>query len=189
MDQARKQAAVQLKSVSLTADALMGESGQGWMSLSKVIDLATIALAAEQVGGCQQLLDMTVAYTSERVQFNRTIASYQAVKHKAADMMLQTEVARSAIYYAACVAQEALEGGPLSVELSEAASVAKSYCSDAYFAVAGDALQLFGGVGFTWEYDVHLYLKRAKSSEHLLGNGVFHRERLARMLLDEGEES
>ena len=114
MDQARKQAAVQLKGVSLTADALMGEPGQGWTSLSKIIDLATIALAAEQVGGCQQLLDMTVDYTSERVQFNRTIASYQAVKHKAADMMLQTEVARSAIYYAACVAQEALEGGPLA---------------------------------------------------------------------------
>lgn len=189
MDQARKQAAVQLKNVSLTADAVMGEPGQAWRSLSTVIDLAAIALAAEQVGGCQQLLDMTVAYTSERVQFNRTIASYQAVKHKAADMMLKVEVARSAIYYAACVAQEALEGGPLAVELSEAASVAKSYCSDAYFAVAGDALQLFGGVGFTWEYDVHLYLKRAKSSEHLLGNGVFHRERLARMLLDEGEES
>ena len=189
MDQARKQAAVQLKNVSLTADAVMGEPGQAWRSLSTVIDLAAIALAAEQVGGCQQLLDMTVAYTSERVQFNRTIASYQAVKHKAADMMLKVEVARSAIYYAACVAQEALAGGPLAVELSEAASVAKSYCSDAYFAVAGDALQLFGGVGFTWEYDVHLYLKRAKSSEHLLGNGVFHRERLARMLLDEGEES
>lgn len=189
MDQARKQAAVQLKNVSLTADAVMGDPGQAWRSLSTVIDLASIALAAEQVGGCQQLLDMTVAYTSERVQFNRTIASYQAVKHKAADMMLRVEVARSAIYYAACVAQEALEGGPLSLELSEAASVAKSYCSDAYFAVAGDALQLFGGVGFTWEYDVHLYLKRAKSSEHFLGNGVFHRERLARMLLDEGEES
>ncbi len=184
MDQARKQAAVQLHAVSLGADALLGEAGQGWAELATVIDLATIALAAEQVGGCQQLLDMTVAYTSERVQFNRTIASYQAVKHKAADMMLRTEVARSAIYYAACVAQEALEGGPLAGELSEAASVAKSYCSDAYFAIAGDALQLFGGVGFTWEYDVHLYFKRAKSSEHLLGNGAYHRERLARALLD-----
>ena len=162
----------------------MGEPGQAGEALATVIDLATIALAAEQVGGCQQLLDMTVAYTSERVQFNRTIASYQAVKHKAADMMLKTEVARSAIYYAACVAQEALEGGPLAGELSEAASVAKSYCSDAYFAIAGDALQLFGGVGFTWEYDVHLYFKRAKSSEHLLGNGAYHRERLARALLD-----
>ncbi len=184
MDQTRKQAAVHLDNVSVGADALLGESGQGWGALSKVIDLATIALAAEQVGGCQQLLDMTVAYTGERVQFNRTIASYQAVKHKAADMMLKTEVARSAVYYAACVAQEALEGGPLAEELGEAASVAKSYCSDAYFAIAGDALQLFGGVGFTWEYDVHLYFKRAKSSEHLLGNGTQHRERLASVLLD-----
>ena len=184
MDQARKQACVHMNNVMLGADAVMGEPGQCWESLAKVIDLATIALAAEQVGGCQQLLDMTVAYTSERVQFNRTIASYQAVKHKAADMMLKTEVARSAIYYAACVAQEALDGGPLAAELCEAASVAKSYCSDAYFAVAGDSLQLFGGVGFTWEYDVHLYFKRAKSSEHLLGNGAFHRERLACALLD-----
>ena len=184
MDQARKQAAVQLKAVRVGADAVLGEPGQGWRALARTIDLATIALAAEQVGGCQQLLDMTVAYTGERVQFNRTIASYQAVKHKAADMMLKTEVARSAIYYAACVAQEALEDGPLAGELAEAASVAKSYCSDAYFAIAGDAMQLFGGVGFTWEYDVHLYFKRAKSSEHLLGNGAQHRERLAAALLD-----
>ncbi|MEZ5501590.1 MAG: acyl-CoA dehydrogenase family protein [Halioglobus sp.] len=184
MDQARKQAAVQLSGVRLEADALMGAEGQCWDSLSRVQDLAAIALAAEQVGGCQQLLDMTVAYTGERVQFNRTIASFQAVKHRVADMMLRTEVARSAVYYAACIAQEALEGGPLGGELGEAASIAKSYCSDAYFAIAGDALQLFGGVGFTWEYDVHLYLKRAKSSEHLLGNGAWHRERLARALLD-----
>jgi alkylation response protein AidB-like acyl-CoA dehydrogenase len=184
MDQARKQAAVTLTDVRLDADAVMGSPAQAWPSLAKIIDLATIALAAEQVGGCQQLLDMAVAYTSERVQFNRTIASYQAIKHKAADMMLKTEVARSAIYYAACVAEESLEGGPLAQELSEAASVAKSYCSDAYFAIAADTLQMFGGVGFTWEYDVHLYLKRAKSSEHLLGSGSFHRERLARALLD-----
>ncbi|MGB1139964.1 MAG: acyl-CoA dehydrogenase family protein [Halioglobus sp.] len=184
MDQSRKQASVTLGDVSLGADALMGEAGGGWPLLSKVIDLAAVALSAEQVGGAQQLLDMTVEYTSERVQFNRTIASYQAVKHKAADMMLQVEVAKSAAYYAACVAQESLEGGDLAGELPEAASVAKSYCSDAYFAVAGDALQLYGGVGFTWEYDVHLYFKRAKSSEHLFGNGAVHRERIAMQLLD-----
>jgi len=131
MDQARKQAAVQLDNVSVGNEALLGESGQGWQHLSRVLDLAAIALAGEQVGGCQQLLDKTVAYTSERVQFNRTIASFQAVKHKAADMMLQTEVARSAIYYAACVAGEALQGGPMAAELGEAASITKSYCSDA----------------------------------------------------------
>ena len=184
MDQARKQAAVQLAGVVMPGGALMGEAGQAWTALAQVIDLASIALAAEQVGGCQQLLDMTVEYTGERVQFGRTIASFQAVKHKAADMMLKTEVARSAAYYGACVAQEALEGGSLAGELAEAASVAKSYCSDAYFSIAGDSMQLFGGVGFTWEYDVHLYFKRAKSSEHLLGNGALHRERLAALLLD-----
>ena len=162
----------------------MGEAGDCGPVLSRALDLAAIALAAEQVGGCQKLLDMTVEYTSERVQFNRTIASFQAVKHKAADMMLKTEVARSAIYYAACVAQEALAGGPMAAELSEAASVVKSYISDAYFSVAGDSMQLFGGVGFTWEYDVHLYFKRAKSTEHFLGNGAWHRERVATMLLD-----
>ena len=187
MDQARKQAAIRLDNVRLEGDALMGQAGQAWDALSRVIDLATVALTAEQVGGCQQMLDMTVEYTGERVQFNRPIASFQAVKHKAADMMLKTEVARSAAYYGACVAEEALRGGPLAEELREAASVAKSYCSDAYFAVAGDALQLFGGVGFTWEYDIHLYFKRAKSSEHLLGNGAAHRERLAALLLDSGE--
>ena len=184
MDQARKQASLQLAGVTLAPTALMGEAGGAWTHLSAVLDLAAIALAAEQVGGCQQLLDQVVEYTSERVQFNRTIASFQAVKHKAADMMLQTEVARSAIYYGACIAQEALDEGPMAAELGEAASVTKSYCSDAYFAIAGDALQLFGGVGFTWEYDIHLYFKRAKSSEHLLGNGAFHRERIAQRLLD-----
>ncbi|TDG15130.1 acyl-CoA dehydrogenase [Seongchinamella unica] len=189
LDQARKQAAVTLDNVRLDGTSLMGACGQAWPALGKVLDLAAIALAAEQVGGCQQLLDMTVEYTTERVQFNRPIASFQAVKHKAADMMLKTEVARSAVYYAACVADEALRGGELGAELPEAASVAKSYCSDAYFAVAGEALQLFGGVGFTWEYDVHLYFKRAKSSEHLLGDGSSHRERLAVTLLDQGRSS
>lgn len=185
MDQARKQARVQLDNVTLAADAVLGEPGCGGSQLSHIVDLAAVALAAEQVGGAQRVLDMAVEYTSERVQFGRTIASFQAIKHKAADMMTRVEVARSAAYYAACVAQESLEGGVLAAELPEAASVAKSYCSDIYFANAGDALQLFGGVGFTWEYDVHLYFKRAKSSEHLLGNGALHRERLAALLLDE----
>jgi alkylation response protein AidB-like acyl-CoA dehydrogenase len=136
------------------------------------------------LGGCQQSLDSTVAYTRERVQFNRTIASFQAVKHKAADMMVKTEAARSAVYYAACVAQEAMEGGPLAGELAEAASVAKAWCSDACFFNAGTGIQLHGGVGFTWEYDIQLYFKRAKSSETFLGNGAWHRERIARQLLD-----
>ena len=184
MDQTRKQSEIVLNNVTLTDEHLMGEVGKSWANLNKVIQLATIATAAEQVGGSQQVLDLTVAYTKERFQFGRAIASFQGVKHQAADMMLRTEIARSAVYYAACVADQAIEEGPLASELSEAASVAKSYCSEGYFKNAGDAIQLHGGVGFTWEYDVHLYFKRAKSSELLFGNAAFHREKVAKLLLD-----
>ena len=184
MDQTRKQAEIVLNNVTVSKEHLMGEAGQAWPQLEQVIALATIATAAEQAGGSQQILDLTVEYTKERVQFGRPVAGFQAVKHQAADMMLRSEVACSAVYYAACVAQEALEGGPLAGELLEAASVAKAYCSDGYFKNAGDAIQLHGGVGFTWEYDVHLYFKRAKSSELFLGNGAYHREQVAKILLD-----
>ena len=186
MDQTRRQAEVRLTNVTLGKAALMGEEGGAWPSLEKALDLATIAVAAEQAGGAQQVLDMTVAYTKERQQFGRTIASFQAVKHQAADMMVAAESAKSAIYYAGCVAHEAMHGGPLGVELAEAASIAKAQCSAAFFANASTAIQLHGGVGFTWEYDVHLYFKRAKSSEILFGNAQYHRERLAKMLLDRG---
>lgn len=196
MDQTRKQAEIILKNVSIPATSLMSDSGVEGTAGSKlqtIIDLATVALAAEQMGGAQQILDITVAYTKERSQFNRVIASFQAIKHKAADMMTRVEVARSGVYYAACVAQDAFASAlnqtdcPLADELPEAASIAKSYCSDAYFKNAGEAMQMHGGVGFTWEYDVHLYFKRAKASEHLLGNGAYHRERIAQLILESGE--
>jgi alkylation response protein AidB-like acyl-CoA dehydrogenase len=186
MDQTRRQAEITLTNVTLGKDALMGEEGNAWPALEKALDLATIAVAAEQAGGAQQVLDMTVAYTKERQQFGRTIASFQAVKHQAADMMVAAESAKSAIYYAGCVAHEAMHGGPLGAELAEAASIAKAQCSAAFFANASTAIQLHGGVGFTWEYDVHLYFKRAKSSEILFGNAQYHRERLAKKLLDQG---
>jgi len=191
MDQTRKQAEIIFNDVSLSSASIMGEEGRAWSDLSTVIDLATVALAAEQMGGAQQVMDHTVAYTKERTQFNRPIAGFQAIKHKAADMMARVEVARSGVYYAACVAQDAFElaatgnsAGEFAAELLEAASIAKSYCSDAFFKNTGEAIQMHGGVGFTWEYDVHLYFKRAKASEHFLGNGSYHRERLACMLLD-----
>ena len=184
MDQTRKQAELVFDNVSVPAASLMGELGQAWPQLEKIVDLATVAIAADQVGGAQQSLDITVDYLQERVQFGRVIASYQAVKHKAADMMLKAEASRSAIYYAACVADEALAGGELGAQLPEAASIAKAYCSDAYFFNAGCGIQLFGGVGFTAEYDIQLYFKRAKSTETFLGNGAYHRERLAQQLLD-----
>ena len=184
MDQSRRQAAIELTDLRLPSESVMGDFGTAAKALSKILDLATIALAAEQAGGMQQILDITVDYTKSRNQFGRAIAGFQAIKHKAADMMLRNEVARSAVYYAACIADDALSAGPLADELAEAASIAKSYCSEAYFKNAGEALQMHGGVGFTWEYDVHLYFKRAKVSEHFLGNSVYHRERVAGGLLD-----
>ncbi len=183
LDQTRKQAQIQLNNVLVPAHALMCSNAS--IALQTIQQLATVALAAEQMGGAQQCLDMAVAYAKERVQFGRAIASFQAVKHKAADMMLRAEVARSGVYYAACVAQEALENGALAAELFEAASIAKSYCSDAYFKNAADCLQLHGGVGFTWEYDVQLHFKRAKAAEHFLGTAAWHREQLASLLLDQ----
>lgn len=184
MDQSRKQAELTLNNVAVTADALLGEAGQSAGLLQQALDIAAIALAAEQAGVAQRCLDMAVEYTSERVQFGRTIASYQAVKHKAADMMLKAEAAKSAAYYGACIAQDALSDGPLKAELAEAASVAKAWCSDAAFFNAGCCIQLYGGVGFTWEYDPQLYFKRAKSAETLLGDSALHRERIAAQLLD-----
>jgi len=185
MDQTRHLAAITAKDMALPADALMAENAGE--KLARLIDLAKVAVAAEQMGGSQEILDRTVAYMQERVQFGRAIASFQALKHKTADMMLKCEVSRSAVYYAACVAQEFLTpdgDAALAAELPEAAAMAKGYCSDTYFFNAGSAIQLYGGVGFTWEYDVHLYFKRAKSSELFLGNGAQQREQIAQMLLD-----
>ncbi len=184
MDQTRRLAEIELEDVIVDGKALMGSLGDGWAGLQRVLDLATVAISADQVGGAQQALDSSVAYMQERVQFGRVIASYQALKHKAADMMLKAEAGRSALYYAACIADEALVEGSLADELPEAASIAKAYCSDAYFFNAGCGIQLHGGVGITEEYDIQLYFKRAKSTETFLGNAAYHRERLARRLLD-----
>ena len=146
---------------------------RAWPLLQEILDRAAIALAAEQVGGAQRCLDMAVDYAKERIQFGRPIGSFQAIKHKCADMMVKLESARSAAYYAACVASD---GGD---DLSVVASLAKAYCSEACFQCAADCLQIHGGVGFTWEYDVHLYFKRARASGVFLGDAAYHRERVA----------
>ncbi|MAE97435.1 MAG: acyl-CoA dehydrogenase [Deltaproteobacteria bacterium] len=174
MDQTRHLAELELAEVRLPAEARLGEAGAE--ALDEILQRAAVALAAEQVGGAQRCLEMSVAYAKEREQYGRPIGSFQAIKHKCADMMVKVEAARSALYYAACVAAESGES------LALAASMAKSAASDAYFFNAGAALQIFGGVGFTWEYDIHLYFKRARSSTALLGDVVHHRERIARAL-------
>ena len=188
MDQTRRQARIELNHLYLEADCLIGTVGAGWPVLDQVLQLACIALAAEQTGGAQQVLDLSVAYMQERQQFGRPIASFQALKHRAADMMLQVECARSASYYAACVAQEVLDphGDPqVAAQLPLAAALAKAQCSESYFHCAAESIQLHGGVGFTWEYDPHLYFKRARASESFLGAPAWHRERIAMQILGE----
>jgi alkylation response protein AidB-like acyl-CoA dehydrogenase len=183
MDQTRKQAEIDLSGVRVGASDVMRDAGNAWPLLVQALDLARIAIAADQMGGAERVLDVTVDYIKERKQFGRPVGSFQAMKHKAADMMLKAEAARSAVYYAACIADEFLGGRARGEALAEAASIAKAYCSDAYFYNAGSAIQMHGGIGFTWEHDMHLYFKRAKSTQQFLGDAAFHRERLSRQLL------
>jgi alkylation response protein AidB-like acyl-CoA dehydrogenase len=173
MDQTRKQAKLEFSGVQAKP---LGEPGEGWAALSKTLDQAAVGLSNEMVGGAQRVLDMAVDYAKVRVQFGRPIGSFQAIKHKCADMLLEVESAKSAAYYAAWAAAEDNE------ELPVVASLAKAYCSDAYFHAAAENIQIHGGIGFTWEHDAHLYFKRAKSSEILLGDATYHRELLAQRI-------
>ncbi|MER7546587.1 acyl-CoA dehydrogenase family protein [Actinomadura sp.] len=166
LDQTRKLARIELDGVP--ARKVGGED-----AARRALDVAAVALAAEQLGGAQQTLDMTVEYAKVRHQFGRPIGSFQAVKHRCADMFVLVESARSAVLHAAGVADER------PGELPAAAALAKAYCSDAYFRTAGEAIQLHGGIGFTWEHDAHLYFKRAQGSRQLFGPPALHRERLA----------
>src|SRR6187431_1242649 len=173
MDQTRKQAKLEFESVPGT---LIGADGQGWAVLDQALDLAAISLAAEQVGGAQKVLEMAVEYAKVRVQFGRPIGSFQAIKHKCADMLLEVESAKSAAYYGMWCAAE------MNEELPSVASLAKAYCSEAYFHATAENIQIHGGIGFTWEHPAHLYFKRAKSSELLFGDPTYHRELLAQRI-------
>jgi alkylation response protein AidB-like acyl-CoA dehydrogenase len=176
MDQGFRQAEIEFDSVRIPASTRLAGSENGAKALERTLALAAVGLAAEQVGGAQRCLDMAVAYASEREQFGRPIGSFQAIQHKCADMMVKIESARSAAYYAGCAAAESSE------DLLEVASIAKAAASDAYSHAAAEALQIFGGVGFTWEYDIHLYFKRARSTAKFLGDVAYHRERIARYI-------
>jgi len=150
----------------------VGPDGDATAYLRTVLDLVVVALAAEQVGGAQACLDAAVAYAKVRVQFGRPIGSFQAVKHKCADMLLKVEAARSAAYHAMSAAAE-------GSELAVSAAIAAAYCADAFTHAAKENIQIHGGIGYTWEHDAHLHLKRAKSSEQLFGSPATHRGRLA----------
>jgi len=173
MDQTRKQARLDFSGVAATP---LGDPGSGWAALSKTLDQAAVCLSNEMVGGAQKVLEMSVDYAKVRVQFGRPIGSFQAIKHKCADMLLEVESAKSAAYYASWAAAEDNE------ELPVVASLAKAYCSDAYFHAAAENIQIHGGIGFTWEHPAHLYFKRAKSSELLFGDPTYHRELLAQRI-------
>ena len=174
LDLTRPMARVQFAQVPLERAQLLGAPGTAAGALQRALDLARIALAAEALGGAEYVLEISTEYARQRIQFGRPIGSFQAIKHRLADMMIEVEAARSAAWYAACVADEQ------SAELAEAAAIAKSYCCDAFFNCAASAIQIHGGVGFTWEHEVHLYFKRARASATLLGTPAWLRERLAR---------
>jgi alkylation response protein AidB-like acyl-CoA dehydrogenase len=176
MDQTRKLCEVTLGDVAVAADGLLGARDGGWAPLARVVERATVALCAEMCGGAQRVLDMTTEYAKIRIAFGRPIGAYQGVKHRAADMLVDVENAKSLTYYAAWAMDENAPDAAL------AASMAKAYVSDAYRKVAGAGIQLHGGIGFTWEHDLHLYFKRAKSSEFTFGDATFHRERVAQLI-------
>jgi alkylation response protein AidB-like acyl-CoA dehydrogenase len=169
LDLTRKLAAFEFTDVSAE---VLGAAGRGWETLERTLDLAAVGLAAEQVGVAQAALDMAVEYAKERIQFGQAIGSFQAIKHKCVDVLMDVESARSAAYYALGAASQRSE------ELPAAASLAKAFCSDASVLATHENIQIHGGIGFTWELPAHLYYKRAKSMELYLGDPSYHRERL-----------
>jgi alkylation response protein AidB-like acyl-CoA dehydrogenase len=171
MDPTRKQARLDFSSVE--AD-LLGEEGGGAGPFAKTMKLAAVCLANEMVGGAEKLRQSALDYANLRVQFGRTIASFQSMKHKQADMLVDVELARSAAYYAAAAAAED------DPDLPALASLAKAAASDAYMQTAIHTIQIHGGIGFTWDNDTHLWFKRAKSSEVFLGDPTWHRELMMR---------
>jgi len=176
LDLTRKIAEVQLSNAPATP---LGDVGAAAPALARTLDLAAIALAAECTGATALCLESAVAYAKSRVQFGRTIASFQAIKHKAAEVMLELESARSAAYWSWWVAAQGESSG---AHLAEAASVAKSLCNDALSRAAAENVHIHGGVGFTWEFDCHLFYRRAKTSEFLFGDPLWHRGRISTQL-------
>jgi alkylation response protein AidB-like acyl-CoA dehydrogenase len=178
MDLTRKVYEVAFDGVKVPREDLLARGQAALSALGRGRDIATVGLVAEMVGGMQRLLDLTVEYAKTRKQFGRPIGQFQAVQHQCADMLLYTESSRSAAYYAAYAIQEGIPEARLAV------SVAKAYASDAYREVGNRAIQVHGGMGFTWENDAHLYYRRAKVSELMFGDASHHREQIAKLVID-----
>lgn len=176
LDATRPQASLAFDGVRVAASARVGAPGEGASRVAWAVQRAAVGLAAEQVGGAERCLEMALDYAKTRVQFGRVIGSFQAIKHKLADMFVDVETSRSAAYHAAWAASVDDPDLPLS------AAQAKAWCSEAFFRVASENLQIHGGIGFTWEHDAHLWFKRARSSEALLGDPASHRDAFAASL-------
>jgi alkylation response protein AidB-like acyl-CoA dehydrogenase len=176
MDQTRKLCEVELRDVTVPPSRVVGDPGQGAALLDRVAARARTGLAAEMCGGGARVLEMCVEYAKVRQQFGRPIGSFQAIQHKCANMLVEVESGRSAAYYAAWAVGS---GAPDS---ALAAAMAKAYCSDAFLHVAAEGIQIHGGIGFTWEHDMHLYFKRAKGAELSFGDATWNRELVARLL-------
>lgn len=174
-DETRRVYEVALHNVTVTKSALVGSEGGGWKILARLLDAAAVALAADSLGGSQKSLEMAVDYTKVRTQFNRPIASFQALKHLAAEMASEIEPARALVWYAAYAFDT------LPREASRAASLAKARLAEVYSRTTNRAVQMHGGIGFTWEHDMHFWFKRAKWNEFAFGDAAFHRERLAQL--------
>ena len=180
LDMTRPYSTIHFKNVDIPRHTILGEPDAAGSALCQTLSFAAAMLAAEQLGGAERVLAMSLDHAKQRIQFARPIGSFQAIKHKLADMLLLVESARSAAYYAACTAAEAPE------HLAEAASIARAYCSEAFTNCTAEAIQIHGGMGFTWEHPAHLYFKRARASSTLLGDASYHREIVARFMgLDE----
>lgn len=171
MDGTRKLCVVEFKDVSAGKDAILGEANHGWGPLKKIMQKAQVALCAECVGGAERAMEIASEYAKVRVQFDQPIGSFQAIKHRCAQMYVDVESARSLLYYASWAQDHCDE-----VEAAIAASAAKVYCTEAYRNVSASAIQVLGGTGFSWEHDIQFYLKRAKANEVALGDPAYHRE-------------
>ena len=176
VDMTRRQCHVAFQDVGVAGSHVIGEVGKGWPILKRVLDLAMAGLCTEMVGTGQRALDMAVEYAKERVQFGKPIGSFQAIKHKCVDMMVQVENARSLTYYAAWTVDENVD------EANQAVPMAKAYCSDMCKTVTSEAIQVHGCIGFTWEHDMHLFYRRGLASEAAFGSAPTHREVVAQTL-------
>jgi len=177
MDGTRKLCAVEFSGVRVNGDGVLGIVNEGWKALRPVLQRAQVGLCAECLGGAQRAMEIATEYAKERIQFDQPIGGFQAIKHRCAQMYVEVESSRSVLYWAAWAQDHA---DPEEAAL--AASIAKAYCSEVYTNTAASALQVLGGTGFSWEHDIHLYLKRAKANEVSLGDPVYHREQVARIL-------